>query len=128
MSDSDRFVNQVAAAMEAARVWRTFRDPERTTQAHRQALEEARMDTALHQEEWQTAHVLSVGVMRSMAGRVARIWDRYEMRIVDVGQDADAATQELVSGVYRELDRIRDFNGSIPTKKLAEWWEACARF
>lgn len=128
MNHSDRFVDQVAAAMEAARVWRTFRDPTRTTAAHSQALEEARMDTTLYQEEWKTADALSASVVRSMAGRVAKIWDRYEMRIVNVGEDVDAATTELVSGVYRELDRIRDLNGSIPSRKLAEWWEACSRF
>ena len=43
-----------------------------------------RTASTLHQEEWRTADVLSAGVVRSMAGRVARIWDRYQMKIVDV--------------------------------------------
>jgi len=127
MNENELFVAQVAAAIEAASVWRSLRDVQRTLRAHEEALDEAQVDPELLREEWETAEAVSCQVLRTMGGRVSKLWERYSLALVDRGVvDANAATDELVAGVFRELDRIRELNGSIPTAKVNDWWERCA--
>ena len=128
MKENELFVAQVAAAIEAASVWRSLKDVQRTIQAHQEALSEAGQNPLLIQEEWETAEAVSTQVLRTMEGRVGRLWDRYSLALVDRGAaDPDQATDELIAGVFRELDRIRELNGSIPTEKMHDWWERCSR-
>jgi len=128
MKDSELFVPQVAAAIEAARVWRSLKDVERTLATHTQALAEAIQNPELIQEEWKTAEAVSSNVLRTMGERVERLWDRYSMALVErVAQDLDEATDDLIAGVFKELDRIRELAGSIPTDRVHDMWERCSR-
>lgn len=127
MKEADLFVVQVAAALEAARVWRSFRDPARTIKAHQLAVRDASKNSELLKEEWTTAGVVSNSVLRAMAARVIKLWDRYNMQLLEqAGVNLDGATDQLVAGVHREIDRIRELSGSIPTEKLNDWWRQAA--
>lgn len=128
MKESELFVAQVSAAIEAASVWRSLKDVERTIKAHDEALTEASGNPLLIQEEWKTAEAISSQVLRTMGERVSRLWDRYSMALVErVAHDLDEATDQFLAGVFRELDRIRELNGTIPTEKVHDWWERCSR-
>lgn len=127
-ANSTVFVSEIAAALAAAEIWTTMRDRKRVMEGHDIAVQEARRDPELDAQAQRVALLMPPNVLGTMAQRAARLWQSYRDVLDDPNAapgEVEDATRRLRGSIFRELDRIRDLNGSIPPGKLLDWWESC---
>ena len=131
ITDAHDFMARIGAASCTTKVWTQMRDLKRTLEAWDASLAEGHASLSIELHAKSLNPVLPTPTLHKMTERVAYLCERFLASLADKEAYPQAEVDEIAEclrrSLFLELDRIRDFNGSLPDEKLLDLWEALQR-
>ena len=131
ITDAHDFMARIGAATHATEVWTQMHDRQRAVDSWNAALAEGLADISIELHAKSLTPVLPASTLHLMAERVTQLCERFLGAVADEAgyppPEVDEVAERLRRNLFRELDRIRDLNGSLPDDKLLDLWEALER-
>lgn len=119
----------ISATLQAVEVWLAVRDQRRAATTFETTLA-ARRDAPDTIAQAQTLiQLIPTEILDTFDARVRRCWSRYHdvLQGKYLPEEIDEATRAVRACICRELGRLQELNGSIPSGDLLNWWNAYCR-
>lgn len=120
------FVSGISAVLQAIDVWITERSSRAAARVYTLQVGKAQKDADLQSQATALSSVIPKKVLSAMVRRVQQCWDKY-LKVLEGGylpDEIDEATEAVKKCICRELNRIVQLNGSVPTGVLRLWWDS----
>lgn len=124
--DPGLIVSGIAAVLQAAQTWMSYRDSGRAASVFRDVFQSGTANPELAQAAVQLS-LVPIGVLNAFGTRVEACWTKYEEMLVSpagtyMPSELDDATEAVKRCVCRELKRLKSINGTLPSGKFSQWF------
>lgn len=131
MAEPTVIIAAISAAMQSIQTWVTVRDAKKANRTAQMGYERTSNAKLAKTQSARLKKLIPESVLKLLEDRIEKCWERYR-HIIDPAtgstpEEIDKATKALKECICRELNRVYELNGSIPSGKLREWWNLYGR-